>query len=339
VTPPRYIVEDQLAFVTCAAVGRSFRFLPTSLVVEILWFALAVMVNKHGVAVHEAFFASNHFHVVLTDVKGNLPAFMRDFNSLISRSLNALRGTTGTNIEKGYNIVSPADDEKVVEHCVYSLLNACAAHLVERARDWLGLSTLHLEYDKPVVVERPAAGLWKNAGKGTSRRTSAVRGSAGRAAHAGRTTMPSSIAFTLVRPPVHLELGDEALRELIRSKVQAGEEELITQRRAEGRRVLGMQRVLRQSWSDTPATSRVLFETTPRVSGRSKWARLEHLGRRLNFESAYRAARTKLDAFLRRAGRFGDALASRVAKLAALGEIVFPRGTYLVRCRYALTCE
>ena len=151
--------------------------------------------------------------------------------------------------------------------------------------------------------------------------------------------MPSSIEFSLVRPPVHLGLGDEALRELIRSKVLAREEELITQRRAEGRRVLGIQRVLRQSWSDTPATSRVLFETTPRVSGRSKWARLEQLGRRLGFESAYRAARTKLDVFLQSAGRFGDALAARVAKLAALGEIVFPRGTYLMRCRYALTCE
>ena len=101
VTPPRYIVEDQLVFVTCGAVGRSFRFLPVEAVVRFLWFALAATVRKYGIAVHEVFFLSNHFHIVLTDVDGCLPDFMRDLNSLVSRGLNALREA----IERGLKVM------------------------------------------------------------------------------------------------------------------------------------------------------------------------------------------------------------------------------------------
>jgi putative transposase len=337
VTPPRYIVEDQLVFVTCGAVGRSFRFLPVEAVVQFLWFVLAAMVRKFGIAVHDVFFASNHFHIVLTDVDGNLPDFMRDLNSLISRGLNALRGTTGTNIEKGYNIVNVGDDEKAVEHCVYSLVNACAAHLVDRARDWTGVSSLGLEYGQPVVFERPTIGLWRNIATGSSPRRRPGR-SKSRAAHTGRTRMPARVEFALVRPPVLPDLDDLQLRALIRERVEQREVALRRERESKGHRVLGMKNVLRQSWSDTPSTTRILFQTTPRASGKSKWARLEALGRRLDFEAAYATARTKLELLFASATHHGTVLAERLVTLAELGSIFFPRGTYLLCRRYGLPC-
>src|SRR5688500_15183715 len=143
-TPPRYIVQNQLCFVTCGAVGRSFRFLPTPTVVELLWYVLAVMAQRSGVQIHEVIFMSNHCHLLLTDRGGVLPDFMRDLNSLLSRGLNALRGSTGANVEKGYNIVIPTDDGKAVEHAVYTLTNPCNAHLVERAAQWEGVSSIGL---------------------------------------------------------------------------------------------------------------------------------------------------------------------------------------------------
>ena len=337
-TPPRYIVEDQLVFVTCVAAGRSFRFLPTEAVVQLLWFVLAVVVRKYGIAVHEVMWMSNHYHLVLTDVRGNLPDFMRELNSLISRGLNALRGSTGSNIEKGYNIVTPADDEKVVGHCVYSLLNACATHLVDRVREWTGVSSLALDYGKPMLIERPKAGLWKHAGTKERARTAGRGTSPGRARFRGRTKMPERIEFELVRPAIRPDLGDDELRALIRERVEAGELALIRERAEKGRKALGMKRVLRQSWSDTPSTSRVLFETTPRVSGRSKWARLEALGRRLDFEAEYVAARDKIVRLLAAAGRATRSFGARLRDLARIGDVVFPHGTYLMRRRFELRC-
>lgn len=335
-TPPRYILENQLSFVTSDAVGRSFRFLPTKRVVDLIWYVLAVVAQRCSIDIHEVVFMSNHFHLLATDRTGVLPDFMRDLNSLLSRGLNALRGSTGTNVESGYNIVRPADDARVIEHAVYTLANPCSAHLVERAVQWEGVTSAALEYGESVTFRRPSDGLWKSVADALVRRALGEKKSAGasegRARYAGRTKLPETAQLTLVRPPVMNELDDADLRELIRSKVRGREDELIALRRAEGRRVLGMRRVLSQSYTDTPATTRVLFETTPRVSGKSRWARIEALARCLEFERAHAIARDAIVGVLAQAKELGRQLA---AKLAA---IELPEGAFVLRRRYGCVC-
>jgi REP element-mobilizing transposase RayT len=335
-TPPRYIVQNQLVFLTCGAIGRSFRFLPTRRVVELLWYVLAVMSQRSRIQIHEVLFMSNHFHVLLTDRDGVLPDFMRDFNSLLSRGLNALRGSTGSNVEKGYNIVLPTDDAKVVEHAIYTLTNPCNAHLVERAAQWPGVTSLGLEYGRSMTFRRPSDGLWKSVADALAHlgRTPRSNASAsdGRLRHAGRTALPETVELTLVRPAVMPELSDVALREYIRAEVRRVENDLIIQRRSEGRGVVGMQRVLTQSYTDTPTTSRVLFEMTPRVSGKSRWARLEALARRLAFERAHAVARDAIAEVLGQAHRLGRHLAARLAA------IDLPDGAFLLRRRYGCIC-
>lgn len=342
-TQPKFIEKGQMCFVTCGAVGQSFRFVPNTCVVRLIWFVFALLASARGLAVHEVFFMSNHFHVLLTDVDGRLPDFMRDMNSLLSRGLNALRGVTGTNIEKGYNLVTPSDDHKVVEHAVYSLLNACAAGLVERAREWTGVSSLKLDYGQTITLSRPPAGLWKSFADdfvAMEREHRRKHGdSRGRARRARRIKTPESVDFTLVRPPVCLELSDAQLRAHIRQQVQAGERKYKRERTAQRRGVLGMARVRIQSWTDTPTTTRVLFNTIPRVSGKSKQARLANLSRRLEFELDYAEARDQLTRQLRTASLPGKTRSQRINDIAAIGNIVFPHGTYLLCRRYGLPCH
>ena len=334
-TPPRYIVQNQLCFVTCSAIGRSFRFLPTRHVVELIWYILAVMTQRSGVQIHEVIFMSNHCHLLLTDRDGVLPDFMRDLNSLLSRGLNALRGSTGSNVEKSYNIVTPTDGAKVVEHAVYALTNPCNAHLVKRAAQWQGVTTLGLEYGRTVTLRRPSGGLWKSIADALAnlqrKPRSTARTSEGRLRHAGRTTLPETVELALVRPAVMLEHSDVALRELIRAEVRRVEDRLIVERRGAGRDVMGMRRVLSQSYTDTPTTSRVLFQTTPRVSGRT-WARLEALGRRLEFERAHAVARDAIAELLTQARTLGERLAAQFAA------IELPHGAFLLRRHYGGVC-
>jgi REP element-mobilizing transposase RayT len=330
-TPPRYIVQNQLAFVTCGAVGRSFRFLPSRGVVELIWYVLAVMIQRYSMQLHEVVFMSNHFHLMLTDRDGVLPDFMRDLNSLLSRGLNALHGSTGANIEKQYNIVVPADGDKVIEHAIYTLLNPCKDGLVERARDWGGVTSYALEYGRSVTLRRPREGLWKsiaNAAATLLRKVTGVgRRSAGRLRHAGRTKLPETVELTLV-PPAGISEPPDALRRRIRGEVRREENELIAARRAERRGVIGMRRVLSQSYTDTPSTSRVLFRTTPRVSGTRRWARIETLARRLDFERAHASARDAIAELLAQTDRLGRRLAERLAA------IELPHGAFLLRRRY-----
>jgi hypothetical protein len=63
--------------------------------------------------------------------------------------------------------------------------------------------------------------------------------------------MPERVEFELVRPPIRPDLGDDELRALIRQRVEAAELELVRERAETGRSVLGMQRVLRQSWTSS----------------------------------------------------------------------------------------
>jgi len=314
-TPPRHIEKGQLVDITMQTVGRSFRFLPTPEVRDSLDFIFALVVAKYGLLVHEYEFMSNHLHFIATDVRGELPNFMRDFDSLVARQLNAIRGTSGSNIEKGYGLIHISDERKLLEKAVYVLANAVSAHLVRRVKEWKGPNSLRLEYGRKTTLKRPKCGIWKETlGAGLQSRFE----SRGRLAYRGRSRTPEEVDFMLVRPPTMKHLSDTKLRQIIRDKVEDRERELITQRSRTRQKVLGMRRVVEQHYLDTPQHSRVLFETKPRVSGTDVGKRVDKLQTILNFEAAYRRAR---DAWLA-----GDP------------RRVFPFGTWLMRVRFGVCC-
>ena len=315
-TPPRQVTKNQLVDVTVKAVGESFRFLPTVDVRESLLFIFAWLVSKYGLLIHEYEFMSNHFHFVATDVRGELPNFMRDLDSYLAMQLNALRGTTGSNIEKGYSNIAISDPGKLLDKSVYVLCNAVSAHLVKRTKDWKGPNSLAMDYGVPVAIERPKCGIWteKRAPKPKS-----PFASRGRRKYRGRSKAPQRVELTLHRPPEVLpELGDAELRQEIRNRVDAREAELVAERRRTGQKVLGMRGVLQQHFLDTPRRSRVLFETKPRVSGNDRRKRWEKLDARLTFEAQYRR--------------------SRDAWFEGNQDVVFPHGTWLMRVRFGAKC-
>lgn len=322
VTPPRYISKGQTLFITLRAVGRSYRFLPERAVNDIIRYALAVTAEHYGIALHEFEFLSNHGHILLTDVEGRLPDFMRDLNSLISRQLNAHRGHRGTNIEKGYNAVAPQDAEKVLDHAVYTLANACSANLVKRTRHWKGVNSFAMRYGTPVVVKRPKVGMWKyedEAGRRGNKRRRKTTLNANRARRRCRSKLPERVELVITRPPgVSPHLSDHELRNEILRRVDIRERELIDQRARTRRRVVGMRAVLAQDWQASPRSKEDLFRTRPSFSGRSKWARIEASQRRHQYLEHYAKAR---DAF--NAGDRG---------------VEFPHGTWLMRRRHNVCC-
>lgn len=316
VTPPREILENQPWFVTFRAVNRSFRFVPTKAVCEIIWYCLAVVCERFAgqIALHEFLWMSNHAHLALTDITGCLPDFMRDLNSLISRALNGLRGTTGTNIEKGYNAVAVNDGQKLLEHCVYTLANPCAANLVDRSRHWKGVSSLRLEYDRPVTIERPSRSLWADeADRGGRNRSRDTK----RARHAGRSKLPKKATLVLTRPEIGVGAGVD-VRTTIRERLAERENELIAARKASGTRVLGWRNVIRQHFADMPRRAEERFGSVPTVSASSKWARAEALKRRACFLAGYYTA---LERFME-----------------GVRDVVFPLGTWLMKRRFGVTC-
>jgi putative transposase len=319
VTPPRFITEGMIFYVTVRAVNRSFRFVPKRQVREAIDYALSVVLQRYREAgmlsLHEFEFMSNHYHLLGTDKVGCLPDFIRDLNSLLSRELNAIRGISGTNFEE-YNLVHIVGAERIVEHAVYTLANPVRAFLVEKARHWKGTSSLALEYGVPVVVEKPRIGLW--AGKLAHAERHASRRSK-RAKYAGRSKLPAAAALVIDRPLIMLHLSDSELRAEIREQLARREREIANERKRRGIRVLGWAKVVARHFLSLPGRTEELFSRTPGFSASSSAERVAMAALQRTFRELYRLALELFVADKRR-------------------DIAFPEGTWLMRRRYGVRC-
>lgn len=322
-TPPRQIIRGKTVMITVQATGRSFRFLPTKKVGDTILYVLAAALEGLEIDIHEFCFLSNHFHIVLTPRKANLPKFTQKFHSNLSRALNAIRGTRGANIEKDYNIVVEEDPEAILRACAYTLANPVKAHLVSRIRQWKGPNSFSLEYGQELRIERPNYGLWKPVDTALpSKNPSRPRKKpweATRRSFRGRWKSPEVVTLKLTRPPVFTgELSDAQLRNEIRRRALEKEGEAERERSAAGRKALGMKRVLKQSFLDIPGTRQDLFGPVPKVSAASRWAKKAALQRCREFVARYREALREW--------------------MAGNLEVEFPAGTYLMRERFGVRC-
>ncbi|WP_165704197.1 transposase [Enhygromyxa salina] len=293
--------------------------MPTEKVTQMLLFALAYTSSKFEISIHEVVYMSNHYHLLLTAHTKCLPDFMEQLNSLTARALNAYRGTTGTNIEKGYNCVAPQDGEKLLEHTVYTLTNPCASDLVTKARQWKGVTTARMRYGDEVVVSKPKFGLWTPKPKKTSpkRKKRRRRSDARTRSKRDRSTIPKTATLRLVRPPVRPELSDDELRDLVLGRVTARESELELVRQRAGKKVLKMRNVQKQHWAAMPGAEE-LFGIRPTVSANDKNKRIAAIGNKKAFERAYEEARKRW--------------------LAGEKDVEFPAGTWLMWRRYQARC-
>lgn len=300
-TPPRFILEGQTLFVTGCAVNRQFRFVPDRETSAVIRYSLAECAEHYGIRLHAFKWMSNHYHLVLTDVRGVLPSFMRDLNSRISRALNALRETHGENFERaGYNMVVATDRDAILRHCAYAEANACIAHLVDRATDWTGVSSAGMRFGRRKRVRAPESGVC------SGRR---AQGEGGRA---------DCVELVLEPPPGFEELSLRELRREIDLRVADLEKAARAEREAAGHGVVGMRAVCARNYWESPDTPKERSRGEPRVSGSDSSARRAMLDRIAAFEQAYRAA-LKLH---------------KVTKNA-----LFPLGTWWMRVHLGVRCE
>lgn len=271
-------------FITGKAIESQFRFVPNAKTVQTIWYCLGLALRRYAVKLHSFVWMSNHYHVVLTDIEGELPDFVRDLNSMISRALNANRGRRGANFEReGYNLVVAADREAVLRHCAYTEANPCSAHLVEHALDWGGVSSAGMEYGEVRRILRPNFGMWADVEPREDIEKT-------RSTYRGRRNAPDSVEIKLERPPGMEGVSDGEIRESVRKGVRQREKEARAERLAEGKGVVGMRRAAKRPFKHAPTSKKKLFDREPKVSGKSADARrsVELLYR--EFVRAYRVA-------------------------------------------------
>lgn len=264
---PRPVIPGQTVMVTRRCTQRQFLLLPSQIINTILGFCLAIAAARYGVTVHAFAFLSNHVHLVLTDVHGELPEFCRWFFEFTAKCVNSHRGRWENlwSAERP-SVVALADADAELTRTVYTITNAVEANLVSSASHWPGLVSLPKDVGRVLEFERPV-GFFRPNGP-----------------------LPEKATLKLEPLPSYAHLQREAYVELVGKAISEREEELAKKRRAEKKRVLGRRAVLRQSPFGRPKSAEPRRKLSPRVATRNKWARIEALQRLKGFLESYRDA-------------------------------------------------
>lgn len=142
---PRCVLAGTTYLLTRRCLSRRFLLRPDPELNKLFTYCLALSAKRHGVEVHALCVMSNHYHLVVTDVRGVLPDFMMGLHRSLAMSIKRLRGWDEVLWEPNvpYSAVELGGPEEVLDKVAYTLLNPVSAGLVRAPERWPGVvSTL-----------------------------------------------------------------------------------------------------------------------------------------------------------------------------------------------------
>ncbi|NOZ01269.1 MAG: hypothetical protein GXP54_05195 [Deltaproteobacteria bacterium] len=244
-----------------------FLLRPAPLIKQFFEYCLAYAVQKYSVNIHGYCVMSNHYHLVLTDTNGNLPAFMSWFNEFLAKAFNALHGRWENFWAPGsYSMVHLQTPQDTLDKIMYTIINPVRAGLVSRARHWPGAHSVSMRFGVQVSLERPKH-FFRSKGP-----------------------MPKKVTFTLERPSGFEVLTDEEWQDLVRERLAESEKEIGQECNQEGRSFMGSRVALNIRPTDSPSTRAPRRARNPMVAARDKSIRIQAIEQLKLFRLAYRQA-------------------------------------------------
>jgi putative transposase len=265
---PRQILPGATWAIDRRTVERRFRLLPDAYVTAVFYYCLAYAAAEFDVLVHSFTAMSNHFHLLLTDVKGQLPLFMERLDGLLARAINTHWGRQESLFAQGsYGAVRVETPEDYMAQLVYIQANPVKAGLVSHSRRWTGASSARWKFGETRTFVRPDGGFFGKTSK-----------------------LPSEVKLTMAPLPGFDDLSNEQLDALARERVLERETELRAERKSQGKSYLGMTAVLSTDPESAPTTPEPLGKMNPRVAGKDRQVRVEAITKLREFRRMYRIA-------------------------------------------------
>lgn len=143
VSKPRQILPGKTYLITRRTVLRHMLLRPDRVMTQIVVYLLAIAAERHGLQIHALCAMSTHIHLVVTDVDGELPKFLRFFHRMVALCTMVHR-RWGASVwdTSATSVVRLETEAAVVEKIAYVLANPVAAGLVRRAELWPGAKVL-----------------------------------------------------------------------------------------------------------------------------------------------------------------------------------------------------
>ncbi len=269
-TAPRQVLPGTTYLVTRRCAQRQFLLKPTTLTTAILKFVLAVAARRYGIVLHAACVMSDHYHLVLTDPRADLPRFCQLLDAVLARALNASYGRCESFWKpSSYSAVALISSQVVLEKIVYTLANPVSAGLVAQGSEWPGLwSAPEAIGTTGEIVQRPEQFFSKTG------------------------TMPERELLVFAVPAGFASA--ESFRAELVARLASREAEKADERTSRGERVAGVQRVMQQKRTQRARSRERRGGLNPQVAAPDAGERVAWLRRRAEFLDAYRRALEKL---------------------------------------------
>jgi putative transposase len=138
---PRRIVPGMTVMITRRTVRRTHLLRPDAELNNHYLYCLAVLAERFDIRVHAAVLMSTHEHLIVTDVRGQLPRFIQELHRQIALGIKVLRKWEGPVWDhQKTSIVELRTPAAIVEKIAYAIANPVAAGLVRCAHHWPGVT-------------------------------------------------------------------------------------------------------------------------------------------------------------------------------------------------------
>lgn len=266
---PRRIVAGGAYMVTRRCTQRQFLLRPDPDTTNAFIYCLTLAAERARIQVVAFLAHSNHHHTIVVDPEGRLPEFLEAFHKLLAKHQNALRGRWENFwAAEATSVVELVGSDDVLAKVIYALTNPVKDHLVERAEQWPGASSLRASLSGWGLRARRPHRFFRKDGH-----------------------LPEAVTLRLVRAPGFERLTEAEWRTLLANRIRRVEHAMAEERQRRGTRILGRAHVLRQRPTDRPTTHEPRRGLNPRFASRDRAARVHVVQRNKMFLVAYRAAR------------------------------------------------
>jgi REP element-mobilizing transposase RayT len=273
---PRQILPGRTYLVTRRCTQRQFLLRPDETTTGIFLYGLAEAAHRFGVEVIAWHAASNHYHAVVHDPRGELPAFLERFHKFCAKALN-VRWKRWENLwaSEPTCAVHLVEEQDVLDKVVYTLANPVKDHLVDRVFEWPGASSLRRMGRRALTIRRPKL-FFREAGP-----------------------MPREVTL-IARPPREWRGDAQSWVERVHAEVRAREDSARKERLDKGTRIVGRRSVLAASAFDRPTTHEPRRNRRPHVGCLNVERRIRELAALRVFRATYADARRRYAAGERR---------------------------------------
>lgn len=268
-TAPRRILPGRVAMITRRCTQRQFLLRPDKETNAIFEYCLAEAAKRFDIRLIAWVAMSNHYHAIVHDAQGRLPAFLEHFHKMLAKVFNVRwrrRENLWASEETCITYLPTAHD--VFRKVAYVLSNPFANDVVDRVSDWPGSSSFdHLD-GRSVKRFRPKL-FFREHGQ-----------------------MPTASELGIEVPDFVLD-GDSMANwsERVRAAVAENERRSRAARISKGRSVFGRRAVLSSSPFDSPTTYEPRRTLRPVLAAQERHVRMEEMGKIVEFRVAYREAR------------------------------------------------